>query len=123
MNVDGSHHVLVRYLGPATEPRCFRDTRFVPLKKYYSHQTNFWMDSDQLSRWLTWWYGEVRKCTTEDVLLIKDKFGGHECNIEVPGIRLELLLPKSTNKFQNLDLGIIVHSKIRYRTISQWNSG
>ncbi len=47
VNRYGSHHVPVWYIGHASEPRCFRGNRFGPLKKYYSFQTNTWMDSDQ----------------------------------------------------------------------------
>ncbi len=75
------------------------------------------MDSDQFSQWLSWWYREVRKHTTEDILLIMDNCGGLECGIELLGIRIELPPPKSTHKSQNLDLGLIAHSKIRYRTM------
>ncbi len=46
-----------------------------------------------------------------------DDYEGHECDIVLPGLRIELLPWKSTLKLQTSDLGLISHSKIRYRTI------
>ncbi len=42
--------------------------------------------------------------------------GGHECDIELPGLRIELLPPRTMSKYQTLDLGLIAHAKILYRS-------
>ncbi len=61
-----------------------------------------------------------------------DNCGGNECDIELPGLQIELLLPRTTSKYQTLDFGLIVHAKIRYRSslllqnvdnTLRWNSG
>ena len=75
------------------------------------------MDSDGFVDWLKWWYEEVKKKSTGPWLLIMDNCGGHESEIILPGVRIELLPPRSTAKYQPLDLGLIAHSKIRYRSI------
>ena len=75
------------------------------------------MDSKEYTRYLQWWFGEVRKVIQEDILLIMENWGSHEEGINHPGLHVEFLPPKSTHKYQPLDLGIIAHAKIRYRTI------
>ena len=132
MNGDGSHFVPVHYIGHSANPRCFHDNRCSELKTHYRSQVNAWMDSTELNCWIGWWYNEVRKFTQEDVLLIMDNCGGHEIEINYPGLRIEFLPPKSTAKYQTLDLGLIGQSKIRYRSIllkqvvdntMKWDSG
>ncbi len=90
------------------------------------------MDSSQFQKWINWWYGEVRKKTSADILLKMDNCGGHKLKANLPGLRIEFLSPKSTHKYQTLDLGLISHSKIRYRSFLlrhvvdntlQWSSG
>ncbi len=44
-----------------------------------------------------------------------DNCGGQEFS-ELPGLRIELLSPKSTNKFRTSGLGLLANSIIRYRT-------
>ena len=70
--------------------------------------------------------------TQEDLLLIMDNCGSHGEGMNLPGLRVEFLPPKSTHKYQPLDLGIIANAKIRYRTILlravidntiRWNTG
>ena len=117
LNGDGSHFVPVQYIGHSANPPCFRDNRFSELKIHYRSQANAWMDSIEFNRWIGWRYNEVRKFTQEDVLLIMDNCGGHESEINYPGLRIEFLPPWSTSKYQTLDLGLIAQSKIRYRSI------
>ena len=61
-----------------------------------------------------------------------DNCGGHESEINYPGLRIEFLPPRSTAKYQKLDLGLIAQSKMRYRSIlskqlvdkaMKWDSG
>ena len=75
------------------------------------------MDSDGFVDWLNWCYEEVKKKSTGPWLLIMDICGGHESEIILPGVRIELLPPRSMAKYQPLYLGLISHSKIRYRLI------
>ena len=42
--------------------------------------------------------------------------GGRKSEIALPGLRIEFLPPRSTAKYQSLDLGLISHCKIRYRS-------
>ena len=46
-----------------------------------------------------------------------DNCGGHEREISLPGVRIGLLPPRTTLKYQPLDLGLIAHTKIRYRSL------
>ena len=46
-----------------------------------------------------------------------DNFGGHELEVSLAGVRIELLLLRTTFKYQSLDLGLIGHSKVRYRSV------
>ncbi len=46
-----------------------------------------------------------------------DNCGGHELDCTLPGVRIELLPPPCTSKYQPLDLGLIFHSNIRYRSV------
>ncbi len=68
-------------------------------------------------KWITWWYSEVRKATQDDILLIMDNCGGHECDMELTGLRIEFLPPNTTALYQPLDLGLIAYSKILYRSL------
>ena len=123
VNADGSHILPVWYIGHAKKPKCFRFSRNTALKSFYSNQTNAWMESKEYAAWLQWWFAEVRKVTN---------CGSHEERINLPGLRVEFLPPKSTHKYQPLDFRIIEHAKIWYRTILlravidntlRWNSG
>ena len=107
----------VRYIGHSNNPNCFRDSRYTDLKSFYSNQTNAWMGSKEYTTWIRWWFVEVRKVTQEDIFLIMENFGSHEEIINLPGLRLEFLPPKSTHKYQPLDLEITARAKIRYRII------
>ena len=40
----------------------------------------------------------------------------HESKIALSGLRIELLPPRSTAKYQPLDLGLISHGQIHYRS-------
>ena len=53
---------------------------------------------------------------TWSVFFIMNYFGGYESEIEIPGSRSEFLPSRSAAKYQPLDLGLISHSKIRYRS-------
>ena len=68
-------------------------------------------------KWITWWSSEVRKVTQDDILLIIVNCGGQECDMDLPGLRIEFLPPNTTALYQPLDLGLIAHSKIRYRSL------
>ena len=50
-------------------------------------------------------------------LMILDNCGGREMDVSLPGVRFEFLPPRSTAKYQPLNLGLIAHRKIRYRSI------
>ena len=91
MNRDGSHNVPVRYIGHATYPIFFRDNRFTALKSSYGSQSNAWMGSNQFEKWITWWYRKVRRLKNDDVLLIMGNCDGHEREVNLPGLRIELL--------------------------------
>ena len=49
-------------------------------------------------------------------LLIMDNCGGHESEIALQRLRIELLPPRSTSKYQQIDLGLIAHSNMRCRS-------
>ena len=93
VNGDGSHYVPVQYICHSDNPRYFLDNRFSELKIHYRSQANEWMDSTEFNRWIGWWYNEVRKFTQEDVLLIMGNCGGHESEINYPGLGIEFLPP------------------------------
>ncbi len=46
-----------------------------------------------------------------------DNYGGHELDCTLPVVRIELLPPLCTAKYQPLDLGSISHSRMRYRSV------
>ena len=115
VNADGSHPVPVKYIGNESQPRCFCESRFMYLKRYYTRQGNAGMGSEKFNIWVQWWYIEVRKLNPDKILLIMDNCSGHKCDIELPGLRVELLPHKTTHKYQTLDLGLIAQSKLRYR--------
>ncbi len=56
-------------------------------------------------------YSEVCKVKTDDVLLIIDNCGGHETNITLSRLRIELLHKQSTSKYQTLDHRLMAHAK------------
>ena len=39
-----------------------------------------------------------------------------ELNHQIPGLKIKFLPPTSTAKYESLDLGLISHSKIPYRS-------
>ncbi len=43
-----------------------------------------------------------------------DNSSGHESDIALPGLRIELLPKRCTSKYQTLDIGLIDHANIRY---------
>ena len=75
------------------------------------------MDSKGFQAYLTWWYTEVQKHSEGPWLLTMDNCGGHDLEHNLPDVKIEFLPPRSTAKYQPLDLGMIAHSKIRYRSI------
>ena len=115
-NADGSHILPVQYIGSAANPRCFRDHHYDNQRLRYNSQKNGWMDSAGFNKWITWWYNEVKNQSPGPWLLIMDNCGGHEKDLELPGLRIEYLPPRTTAKYQPLDLGLIAHSKVRYRS-------
>ena len=117
VNGDGLHAVPVSYIGYVASPRCFRDSRFNVLKTQYSNQANAWIDSTHFQKWINWWYSEVRKKTNAEILVIMDNCGGHELDADLSGLRIEFLPPKSTHKYQTLDLCLISDAKVRYRSL------
>ena len=48
--------------------------------------------------------------------MVLDNTGGHELDISLPGLLFGFLPPRSTSKYQPLDLGLISHCKIHYRS-------
>ncbi len=101
------------YIASTAKPRCSGENRFQPFKRQYRNQRNARMDWYGFDKWVTSSYGKVRKVKTDDVLIIKDNCGGHETNITLPGLRIELLSKRSTYNSQTLDLRSITHAKIR----------
>ena len=59
----------------------------------------------------------MRRINSSNILLMMDNCGGHECDINLPGVRIETLPVNSTSKNQPLDLGLIAHSRIRNRSL------
>ena len=57
------------------------------------------------------------RINSSNILLIMDNCGDHECDVNVPGVRIETLPVNLTSKNQPLDLGLIARSKIRYRSL------
>ena len=118
VNADGSHILPVVYIGSSREPRCFRTGRYEHLRSRYFSQKNGWMDSAGFEKWVRWWYNEVRSKGVEGpLLLIMDNCGGHEDSIDLPGLQIVFLPPRSTAVNQALDLGLIAHGKMRYRSV------
>ena len=74
------------------------------------------MDSNGFFNWLKWWHDQVRNQLSGPWLIIMDNCGGYELDHQISGLRIEFLPPRSTAKYQPLDLGLISHSKIRYRS-------
>ena len=72
------------------------------------------MDNAESSKWITWWYKEVREITNDDVLILMDNCDGHECDVNLLGFLFGLSPKGSTSKYQTLELGLIARSKIRY---------
>ena len=83
--------------------------------RYFS-QKNGLMDSYSFKNWIELWYSEVPKKSNGPWLLTMDNCGGHESEFALPGLRIELLPLRSTAKYQPLDLGLIAHRKICYRS-------
>ena len=75
------------------------------------------MDSNGFKKCIEMWYREVKERSDSPWLMILDNCGGHELAVILPGVRFEFLPPRSTAKYQPLDLGLIAHCKIKYRSI------
>ena len=116
-DADGTHVLPVSYIGSDNNPRCFRNGRLNSQKNRYWSQKNSWMDSKGFDHWIKWWYSEVQSRSIGPWLLIIDNCGGRELEVSLPGVRIELLPPRTTAKYQPLDLGLVGHSKIRYRSV------
>ena len=116
VNADSSNVLPVSYVGTASNPKCFQDARFVPMKQNYWSQSNGWMDSKGFLQWIHMWYEEAKKLSNGPLLLVMDNCGGHELSITLNGVAIEFLPPRSTTKHQSLDLGLISSAKILNRT-------
>ena len=116
-NANGSHVLPALSIGSTKNPRFLRTVDYESQKMRYRFQKNGWMDSEGFLDWINWWYGEVCKKTDGPWLLIMDDCSGHESDISLLGLRIELLPPRTTAKYQTLDLGLIAHSKMRYRSL------
>ena len=114
---NGTHIFPVWDIGLAANQRCFRGSRYAALKLFYSNQRNAWMNTREYSTWLQLWFDEVPNVTQEEIFLIMDNCGSQKEVLNLRGLRVELLPPKPTHKYQPLDLGIIANARIRYRTI------
>lgn len=115
-NSDGSHILPPCYIGNAETPRCFRGGAYSHVQQRYWAQANAWMDSKGFRTWLEWWHSQVKERSEGPWLLIMDNCGGHESSVDIPGLRIAFLPPRSTAKYQPLDLGLIGNSKVRYRS-------
>ncbi len=91
VNADGSHSVPVRYVERAAEPICFRENRFDGYRANNLSQENAWMDSVWFNKWIHWWYTELRRENSDDILLIMDNCCGHSTDTSLPGLRIETL--------------------------------
>ena len=58
------------------------------------------MDSKGFDDWIHWWYIEVKKNSSGPWLLIMDNCEGQEREISIPVVRIELLPPRTTAKYQ-----------------------
>ena len=74
------------------------------------------MDASVFEYWFNIWYTEVRKKSEGPWCLLMDNCGGHGVTIAHDRLKVVFLPKKSTAKHQSLDLGIIAHVKIRYRS-------
>ena len=63
------------------------------------------------------WYREVKEKSDGPWLVILDNCDDHELYVSLPGVHFEFLPPRSTAKFQALDIGLIANGKIRYPSI------
>ena len=106
----------VPFIGSSKNPRCFRLSRYGTFKTRYRAQKNWWMDSNYFNTWVEWWYSEIRKKSNSPWLFIMNNCSGHESVIALPGLRIELLLHRSTAKYQPLNFRRIAHRKIHYRS-------
>lgn len=75
------------------------------------------MDGEKFEEWIHGWYGDVKKVTNGPWLLIIDNWEGKEIHFNLPGVRIVYLPPNTTATYQPLDLGLILKSKIRYRSL------
>ena len=116
VNADASHSFPISFIGKSKNPICLRGTEFSHLKKNYWSQDNGWMDTKGFIHWIQKWYEAVKKNSSGPWCLVMDNCGGHDVPIELEGVEIVFLPSKTTAIHQLFDLGLIAHSKIRYRT-------
>lgn len=75
------------------------------------------MDAEGFYDCINLCYHEVCKKSDGLWLLVIDNCGGHESETALSGVRIELFLPRTTTKYQSLDLSLIAHSRIRYLSL------
>ena len=63
------------------------------------------------------WHNEAHSHFPGPKLLIMDNCGGHDVTANLRDLRIVILLRRSTEKHQSLDLDIIGNWKIRYRAL------
>ena len=96
--------------------RCLRLIRYDSLETRHRSQKNGWMYSNGFKSYIEWWYNEIYEKSNGSSLLVMDNCGVHESEITLPGLWIEFLPPRSTAKYHPLDLGLIAHRKICYRS-------
>ena len=75
------------------------------------------MDSEGANDWIWRWYDQACNKSDGPWLPIMDNCDEHESEIALPGLRIESFPLRTTVKYQSLDLGLIAHSKMRYRSL------
>ena len=114
---DGTHIVPVQCTGHASRQSCIRQSRYSPRKSFYCSQRNGRMDTKEYKKRVRLWFDEVRKVAQEDILLIMVSCVSHGERMNHPGLRIEFLTQKWTQKYQQQNLEVIANEKIKYQTI------
>lgn len=113
-NADSFHMLPRCYIGKAETLFCFIGSRYSHVGAHYWSQTNAWMDSAGIFRWVRWWYGIIQQRSDGSWLLIVDNCGGHE-----EAHYLVYVLSSTVPFYCQVsasDLGLIGNSKVRYRS-------
>lgn len=115
-NMDGSEKKQLLIIGKSKNPRCFKNLNINNLPVNYEANTNAWMTTTIMTKWLVEWDEQLAE-NGRKILLFLDNCSAHPPRLQesLMNIKLEFFPPNMTPFLQPMDMGVISNMKFYYR--------